>query len=216
MDVAVLSLTRDRAEYTRHCFSSLQANAGIPFDHFVLDQASDDGTADFLEGYDFADLILMDENVGIHCGWNLLLDLADGYDVYVTYDNDCEMIEHGTLAAACSAVYPDSGWIASPTVNGLQHPLSPGPPELANGLRIGATPIVGGICRAIPGSFVRGGFRFNEDQPFWGGDESWIARQFPGKVGWLLDWSVNHYRTTDGQQAELPGYFARKFTEMGR
>lgn len=218
MRVAVLTLTRDRADYTRHCFNMLQENAGVPFDHYVLDQASDDETIDVLEEYDPEFVGFSTANVGIHSGWNTLLDWSleqDDYDVYVTFDNDCEMHQHGTLKAVCDAVHPDSGWIASPTVNGLQHPLAPADPELANGLRIGATPIVGGICRAIPGEFVRNGFRFNESQPLWGGDETWIAQQFPGRVGWLLDWSVNHYKTTDGQQADKPDYFARKFQEMG-
>jgi len=216
MRVAVLTLTRDRVDYTRHCFAMLQEHCGCDFDHYVLDQGSQDDTVEWLEGYEPYLLAAFPENVGIHRGWNILLDeAAGGYDVYVTLDNDCELHQPGTLKAVCEAIYPDSGWIASPTVNGLQNPLSPGPPQDANGYQIGETPIVGGICRAIPGSFVNAGFRFNEDQPIWGGDETWIAQQFPGRVGWMYDWSVNHYKTTDGQQAELPDYFARKFSEMG-
>lgn len=214
MDIAVLTLTRDRVDYSRHCFGSLLDNAGVEFDHFVLDQASEDDTVAFLDEYHPHGLVLMDENVGIHRGWNLLLDEAGpDYDVYVTFDNDCEVTMFGTLAACADAVL-DGDWIVTPTVLGLNQPLKPGPPQEARGHRVGETRIVGGICRAMPGKFVRDGFRFNEDQPYWGGDERWIARKFPGRVGWLLDWTVNHYKTTNGQQADLPHYFNRKFAEM--
>jgi glycosyltransferase involved in cell wall biosynthesis len=225
MRVAVLTLTRDRDEYSRHCFETLQQNAGVEFDHYVLDNGSQDDTLDWLY-YEWRPatphhrvVVEAGRNLGIHKGWNMLLELADDtepYDVYVTMDNDCEMTEHGTLKAVCDAVHPYSGWIASPWVNGLQNPLTPAGEYLANGLRIGQTPHIGGICRAMPGEFVRNGFRFDEAQPIWGGDEGHITRAFlPGHVGWLLDWTVNHYRTTDGQQAEQGPYFDRKFREMG-
>ncbi len=225
MKICVMTLTRDRADYTRHCFGTLLENAGCDFDHYVLDQASDDDTLEVLGEYTdemeesslnpgCVHLILMDGNVGIHRGWNLLLDTAgDNYDVYVTFDNDCEVTMHGTLNA-CAEAAMSGEWIVTPTVCGLHHPLTPGEPTWAGSVRVGETPIVGGICRAMPGWFVREGFRFNESMPIWGGDETWIAHQFPGRVGWLLDWTINHYKTTAGQQAELPGYFTRKFAEM--
>jgi len=123
-----LTLTRDRADYTRHCFASLVEFAGCPFDHYVLDQGSEDDTVEFLHQYEPYELAVFPENVGIHRGWNILLEEAAsgygmGYDVYVTLDNDCELHQPGTLKAVCEAIYPDSGWIASPTVNGLQNPL---------------------------------------------------------------------------------------------
>ena len=48
MRVAVLSLTRDRLVYTRHCFAKLHEFAGCEFDHYVLDQGSKDGTDEWL------------------------------------------------------------------------------------------------------------------------------------------------------------------------
>jgi GT2 family glycosyltransferase len=46
MNVAVLTLTRDRLPYTQHCFATLKENAGCDYDHIVLDQGSTDGTAE--------------------------------------------------------------------------------------------------------------------------------------------------------------------------
>ncbi len=50
MRIAVLTLTRDRLDYTQHCFQTLQEFAGCDFDHYVLDQGSTDDTVDCLVG----------------------------------------------------------------------------------------------------------------------------------------------------------------------
>src|SRR5512134_1510981 len=103
MRVAVLTLTRDRLEYMQHCFASLRHNAGCDYDHFVLDQGSTDGTQRWLMNGVYAGLSLLHENIGISRGHNKLLDMIQvvgTYDVYVTFDNDCEVTMPGTLAAA--------------------------------------------------------------------------------------------------------------------
>lgn len=216
MRIAVLTLTRDRVDYTRHCFARLRELAGCDFDHFILDQASDDETADFLEEYEYADLILLDENVGIHRGHNLLLDAAGPeYDAYVTFDNDCELTADGTLeAVAAFAVRWE--WIASPVVNGLHHPPRLGPELDLEGVRAASYPEIGGIFRAMPATFAHD-FRFDESQPIWGRDERTVgaaARERGFGSGYLLDWSINHYETTAGQEARYPDYFARKYREL--
>ncbi len=215
MKVAVLSLTRDRAEYTRHCFSTLYALAGIDFDHFVLDQASDDDTPDVLDSFG-VDVIFGDENVGIHRGHNLLLDtVGSGYDVYVTFDNDCEVTMPGTLAAAAK-IAKRGDWIVSPTVDGLNFPPQPGPSVAVDGEPVGPFGAIGGIFRCMPGWFADE-FRFDETMPYWGGDEGTVgqaAQQRGVNMGYLLNWRVNHYETTRGQEARYPSYFSRKMQEI--
>jgi GT2 family glycosyltransferase len=216
MEIAVLSLTRDRVEYTRHCFASLRENAGCDFDHFVLDQASDDGTHEFLEEYDTAALFLMDDNVGIHRGHNILLDAARGdFDVYATFDNDCEVVMPGTLAA-CARVANRGDWIVSPVVEGLNFPPQPGAPVDVDVEPVGPFPAIGGIFRCMPGWFADE-FRFDETMPPWGGDERAVGAVAGSRgvgMGYLLDWHVNHYETTRGQEARYPAYFSRKAREF--
>ena len=48
MNIAVLSLTRDRLDYTKHCFGRLIELAGCDFDWYITDQGSNDGTVDWL------------------------------------------------------------------------------------------------------------------------------------------------------------------------
>jgi len=219
--VAVLSLTRDRLAYTRHCFASLKENAGCEYDHFVLDQGSLDETPEWLgDKENFGEIEWADcrrENIGISRGHNSLLDacfLLDDYDVVCTFDNDCEVTEPGTLIA-CARIAAGGKWIVSPTVLGLNNPPQPGLEVGVCGGRIGLYPAVGGIFRVMPGEFART-FRFSESNPLWGNDEGDVARAVRERgmrSGYLLDWHVNHYLTTSGQHADIPAYFERTLAE---
>ena len=219
MRVAVLSLCRDRLEYSRYCFTSLRENADIPFDHFVLDNGSQDGTPDWLleSGY-FAGVILQRENIGISRGMNQLLEAAfevGDYDVVATFDNDCEVTMPGTLAA-CAEVAARGEWVVSPRVEGLKYPPPYDAPVWYHGRRIAPFAQMGGIFRVMPGAFARS-FRFNESNPLWGHDERDVGRACRKRglgSGYLIDWHVNHYETTVGQEQRWPEYFRRKLAEM--
>ena len=221
MNVAVLTLTRDRLDYTRHCFAALAANAGCDYDHYVLDQGSSDGTAEWLhETANLGTYKLVDGNVGICRGLNLMLaELVDAaaYDVIVRFDNDCEVTQSGTLRTVATVALEYDA-IVAPRVNGLLHP----PPTIglaqAGDHVIEETGILGGVFMAIPARlFTEEGFRYDERHPAWTGDEAivpwWRARG--GTAGYLRGWAVNHYETTAGQRARHPDYWARRDREMG-
>lgn len=79
---AVWSLTKNRLYDVQRSFASLWECAGIPFDHYVLDQGSTDGTAEWLTDQAapgprqrIAYLRLEPDNVGISRGSNHLLDV---------------------------------------------------------------------------------------------------------------------------------------------
>jgi glycosyltransferase involved in cell wall biosynthesis len=218
MNICVLTLTRDRLAYTQHCFATLRENAGCEFDHFVFDQASTDGTKEWL----LADpaikwVILSPENVGICAALNQLLEraLQIPYDVIVRFDNDCEVTQPGTLRAVCETALAGSAIIA-PRVLGLRQP-----PSSIGSFQVGdrvvdETAILGGIFMAVPAHlFTAGGFRYGETNPLWAGDEricDWY-RGRGGRCGYLDGFDVNHYETTDGQLERYPDYFARKREE---
>jgi GT2 family glycosyltransferase len=219
MKVAVLTLCRDRLSYTQHCFGSLRDKAGCGFDHYVLDQGSQDGTPDWLRQELFEGrlerILLMEENIGLSRGHNRLLDLLDDdYDAVCTFDNDCEVVMPGTLLA-CAEIAARGRWVVSPRVEGLNNPPAIGATETVNGEPVGLYPAVGGIFRVMPGEFARS-FRFNEANPLWGGDEGDVGRALRARgmqSGYLLDWHVNHYLTTSGQHADIPDYFLRTLAE---
>jgi glycosyltransferase involved in cell wall biosynthesis len=222
--VAVLTLCRDRLDYTQHCFQTLRDNAGCDFDHFVLDQGSSDDTAGWLLTEQAAGRVrsvyLTGENIGCTRGWNTLLRVCrpEFYDVIVCFDNDCEVITKNTLQAVGHAAYAHKE-ILAPRVLGLLHP----PPTISR-FRLGPnlideTTILGNIFMAIPSSLLAwGGFRWDERYAVWDGGESITAwhRDRGGRCGYVQGFYVNHYKTTLGQVEDIPWYFERRVHEGGR
>jgi hypothetical protein len=136
------------------------------------------------------------------------------YDVIVRFDNDCEVVQPGTLKAVCEAAAAGDA-IVAPRVLGLRHPPATGATFPAGGYTVGETAILGGVFMAIPGRLFDAGFRYDEASPLWSGDEricDWY-RARGGRCGYLDGYAVNHYLTTDGQAADIPAYFAQKRLE---
>lgn len=221
MRIAVLSLTRDRLVYTKHCFRTLQEKAGRPYDHFVLDQGSRDGTPLWLLNGQYAGLSLLRHNVGCCAGWNRLLAKFDpaAYDVVVTFDNDCEVVTPDILRVAELAAQYEQ--ILSPQVLGLMHPPTTiSTFVLDSGETVHEKQIIGNIFMAIPSPLLaRDGFRWDEQAyQVWDGGESitqwWRTRG--GFCGYVQGYEVNHYKTTLGQVADIPWYFERRVGEGGR
>jgi hypothetical protein len=227
MRVAVLSLTRDRLAYTKHCFQTLRDLAGCDYDHYVLDQGSQDGTAEWLrETYRPLGLLTFGANIGVSRGINVLLDIVhthEPYDVIVKYDNDCELLVDGTLDA-CAELAMSGQWITSPHIQGLNSPPSVErehvlmmPSDASSFFyRIGVPNIMGGIFMAAPASLYAT-YRHDESNPIWGLDDAKIVdywRAQGGECGYLLDYPAAHYLTTAGQEADnVDGYYARKIRE---
>ncbi len=212
MKVAVLTLTRDRLHYTKQTFSSLRRNAGCAFDHFVLDQASEDGTRTFLHEYGPDGLWLMGQNIGIARGLNLMLETVErrGYDVIVNFDNDCEVVTPDTLKVVTEIAVAHPGFVIGPKVQGLRNPPALAEEINIDGYRVGPTVQVGGILMPIPA-----GWRYPITESYTYGDAQVCARarEQGHTVGQLLDYTVNHIETTDGQHERYPEYFAVKRSE---
>lgn len=211
-----MSLTRDRLDYTIHCFNRLREFAGCDFDHYVLDNGSTDGTQEWLrDEYPAAWVDLSPSNLGVSRGMNALLDRAKGYDWYVKFDNDCELATEGTLRDALQS----EDWILSPHIQGLNEPPPVTSETSVNGVRVGVTPMIGGIFMAVPGFVFGGGYRYDENNPVWGMDDVQLCHWFKdkgGEVGYMLDHPANHYETTEGQKARYPEYWLRKMNEFNR
>lgn len=218
MNVAVLTLTRDRLAYTQHCFQTLERNSGCDYRHFVLDQGSTDGTAEWLSEQDNLDVVALPANIGLCPGLNRLLRCfsLDLFDVIVRFDNDCEVLQPDTLRTVCQvAVEYDA--IVAPHVNGLNNPPRIVGTATAGSHTINETEILGGIFMAVPARlFSDLGFRYDERMPPWAGDEQIVPwwRAQGGCAGYLDGWQVNHYLTTEGQKQDDAGYQARKEREM--
>lgn len=216
MKVAVLTLTRDRLDYTQHCFARLHEFAGCDFDHYVLDQGSTDGTKEWLDDELMEDRVVgvvsYPENIGISAGMNeLLTHIEDvAYDVIVKFDNDCELTQPNTLADVAALTF-NGHTLLSPRILGLQNPPAARGEFDISGETILDIPQIGGIFLAAPGWIYRY-FRFNEANPVWGGDDVELCRWFRsqnGRCGYVKRLEASHYETTDGQHNRYPDYFQR-------
>ena len=218
MKVAVLSLTRDRLNYTQHTFPLLYELAGCQFDHFVLDQGSDDLTVPALIGFRPSGLVRLDRNIGISRGMNVLLEIIDGqgYDVVVKFDNDCELLQPDTLAIIAKLALEGDA-LLSPRILGLQNPPRPTGEFMIGGETVLDIPQIGGIFLAAPASLYED-FRFNPDNPIYGGDDVEIcayARMVGMRCGYVERFAANHYEGTEKQRETYPEYWERKKQEMG-
>ena len=218
MKIALLTLTRDRLAYTQHCFNSIQQHARVDYDHWVLDQGSEDGTVDWLRDHTNCRLIESPTNLGICKGLNLMLDTLDPaeYDVLVRFDNDCEVLQPYTLST-CAGLALDHGVICSPHVLGLNAPPKTFDPVQVGDHIIDQTAVLGGIFMAMPAwLFSEDGYRYDESRHPHSGDELIVPwhRARGGTAGYVRGFHVNHYETSKGQAATHPDYWARKTLEM--
>lgn len=219
MRVAVVSLTRDRLLYTRHCFGALRRFAGIAYDHYVVDQGSQDGTPGWLDAYKwwFAETTHLPANIGISSAMNLVVDRISGdYDVIVKFDNDCELVAENTLRDVCQLALEGNA-ILSPRILGLIRPPAPQGEFLIGDELIVDVPQIGGIFMAVPAWIYQQGFRYDETnnlddvQLCW-----WYRGTHNGRCGYVARLDAWHYETTEGQYQRFPDYYRRQSAEYGR
>ncbi len=229
MKIAIYTLTRDRLAYTREFLRLLALNAGCEYDHYILDNGSQDGTAEYLREYvnhTHVHVALRPENLGISKASNICVrEILDRsvYSLIIKADNDLAMRHPGTLAAVaeiCATCPEASRWVLSPRVVGINNqPRRVRTHEIA-GHPIGVTAIVGGLFHAVPTAIYHkfmadGGY--DETLPkAWGQDDQfcdWLARNGYAK-GYIEDLEVEHMRGTDQQALDHPEYHARKLMEM--
>lgn len=219
MRIAVYTLTRDRKAYTEHCFNTLWQNAGYPFDHFVIDNGSCDGTVEWLysNATRFAKIVLEPDNTGISRASNMALDIiGNGYDLIVKMDNDCEIATYG-LFADMVKVFEFAGrpLFLSPRVEGINRQPKRVYNIHAGHYTIGRTGIVGGLCHWLPAATYQR-YRYPETLPkAWGQDDhlsDWCYKQRI-EMGYVDALTVNHYEGTDAQAQRYPDYFERKRME---
>ncbi len=231
MNIAIYSLCRDRLSYTQDCFAALREKAGHPYDHYVYDNGSEDGTHSWLwedHRSRFKHVMLGNENSGISIASNYCLRriLADDeYDLVLKCDNDC-MIQTPGILAEFARIYSEckeaERWVLSPRVEGINNQPRRVRQHTLAGHEIGVTAIVGGLFHVVPAPVYRhfmadGGYDETLPKAAFQDDQfcDWLARNGYAK-GYVEDLVVSHHESTDGQARRFPDYFTRKFKEMER
>lgn len=213
---AVFTLTRDRLEYTKVCFARMREMDPAGWDHFVWDNGSSDGTAAWLKENRglFHDIHFHPVNCGIGLAINAIFEHLSGleeYDVIIKIDNDCYTTQADTIVATAEFVRAlGKPCLVGPIVDGLgRGRRNPPTIEKVCGRRFGAIG-VGGLFQASTRDVLA--HRSSERGPLargrdghlnqWAADRGWLR-------GYLVDLSVEHYETTDGQERRYPAYFDR-------
>lgn len=228
MKIAIYTLTRDRLEYTQRSFESLRQKAGeaVFYQHFVVDNGSQDGTAEWLlQAPVLAGVKFLPENVGISAASNMALEMifkADpGVDLVIKMDNDC-LVQSENLLGQVVEIYQDcrdrsfgSKFVLSPKVNGIVRQPNRGRETQLAGRRIGLTAIVGGLFHIVP-AFVYKQYRYPAELAYAHGQDDhfcgWVKRR-GGEVGYIEGLEVEHMDGTDAQAKKYPAYFERKWRE---
>lgn len=220
--VAIFTLTRDRLLYSRHCFSTLLEKAGYDFDHYIVDNGSQDGTVAWLDDNKdlFKDVTYNAKNIGLCAGNNQALQMIREsgiqYDLIAKFDNDAEVVTENIVAEMVSLYsQADKPMLLSPRVVGINKQPNRSYVELAYTHPIGITNHIGGLfswCNA----YLYLQYTYPDNLPLARGDDSAFAYWVYQKeliVGYVEDLVVNHFETTAGQAARFPDYFTRKWEE---
>jgi glycosyltransferase involved in cell wall biosynthesis len=226
--VAIYTLTRDRLPYTQHCFDILALKAGYPYDHFVVDNGSIDGTVEWLTTNRdrFKQVHLNDRNYGNNVGNNQALSMigTSNYDLIIRMDNDCE-VRSLRLLASIVDLYTHLQmmglflkYVVSPRVSGIVNQ----PPRIGalqvNHWSLGQVAGIGGLFRIIPALLLEG-YQWPLDMSIVAGEEcvtNWLGREKGCLVCYVEDLEVYHYETTSGQEARFPEYHKRKLEEWNQ
>jgi len=225
MKIAIYTLTMDRLDYTKHCFESLRNKAGYLYDHFVVDNGSQDGTVEWLKENSkmFKKIIFNQKNLGIGKSSNQALNeiYTLNYDLIIKMDNDCEVLTSGILSEIVKLY--DFKWhnqpflpklVLSPKVKGINKAISVHDQAWLGNYLISFTTMIGGLFM-ISTPVILKDFRYREDLIRMGLDSQicHFVNQNGGRCGYIEQLEVNHYETTDGQAKRYPGYFQRKWEE---
>lgn len=215
--VVVMTKTYGRLEYTKRMWKSLNDSTDYPFDWFVYDQGSSDGTKEWLEKQDVA-VHYSKENVGISKADNRLLDMiGDDYDIIFHVDNDCEFLTKHCLNSLVDLWRRNHMLYMSPYPEGLVH--NPGGAQRIGYAYVGpymieVTNHIGGFCAFIDARAYKD-FRW-QDQFKHGNQDMEASTEFR-KRGYMPCYiplhRVWHINTTEGQYKDYPEYFARRVKE---
>ena len=221
MKIALFTLTKDRFNYTQRALRSLRAKTKTFFDHFILDQNSQDKTVRWLNEFTYSQGNLyvypLSTNIGINRGVNFIVDrIGKDYDVIVKIDNDVIFETKNWLEKCLNVLKPKM--LISPYVKGLidnrggVNRIGYNPRD-----KIGFTPFIGGICMI---GLRRAWTKDSDDWEFpapkhAGGDKAFCQKlSLSGyKFGYVEDVIIKHIDTTTGQYERYPEYFKKRRTE---
>jgi hypothetical protein len=93
--IAIYTVTYNRLNYTRRIFDELGKTVSIPYDHYIVDNASTDGNEEFLrsKSKELKKIVFNSENKGIAIAQNQALKMiGENYDYIIKVDPDIQFV----------------------------------------------------------------------------------------------------------------------------
>lgn len=213
-------VTWNRITLTRHCLEALIQRTEGHYRLFVADNASTDGTPDYLldmlNQRKIHRLLLFDRNYGIAPASNSLWELAGDTD-FVKIDNDIEVRRNDWLIDMQNAVrvFPGIGMLAfsfRKQLHNIEYPLATPVPGLT--LQNPAPYTVGGGCVMIPAATKKILGVWCEDYAPYGEEDADYSQRLylAGAQPWCLadtDYMYHHNQVWDGSFPD-EAYYADK------
>lgn len=222
--VAIFTITWNRLEYTKKSFQSLWNTAGYKFDHYVIDNGSDDGTVEYLKKYEEDNpqnvhVFFNKDNQGIAIASNRILteirDSKINYDIIGKFDNDAMCLTNDWLAKIVDIWKVNHKIALSCYISGLKDSAGGVPRELYGRIRnelVGMTRHLGGIC-CFTSARVRLDFVLDEMETLHTFDDLMFSKYIQEKgyqMGYLENYYINHgVGGTEQIYLDYPEYFKK-------
>lgn len=221
--IAIFSITYDRLKLTKECFPSLHETAEYPFDHFIVDNGSKDGTQGYLielqTKYPNTTLILNEDNKGISIASNQALDtIGNKYQIIVKVDNDAYFKNKGWLKRMVQIWKSNHRIALSCYIEGLRDNPGGAKREVYGNLcgeYVGITKHLGGICHFVDARAYKN-FRWDNKSALHGIQDLELSQHLNTngfQMGYLENWFCEHRYGTEGQHNMFPEYFERRKKE---
>jgi len=219
-DISVVIVSYNTVDLIEACISSVLASQGLSLELFVIDNASSDGSADFVRGYyPAANLITNDVNRGYGAANNQALPECTGRYVILLNPDTTVKPDSFSIMMSYMESRPGIGLAGPRVVNPdgtRQDSISaryPGHRHGGDDLGVlpGSIACVLGACQIVRGDLLKSLGGFDEDFFLYGEDQDLCLRirKRGFEIGFILDAVIMHH----GGQSErktLPEEVVRK------
>jgi len=212
--VAIFTLTKDRLELTKKMAESMRRTAGYPFDWYIVDNGSTDGTREWLKEQNIKKVVFNEKNMGIPYASNQIIEeiRKGNYDFIMKCDNDVWFKSNNWLKTMMNlykvfrpiafSLYPEGLIENAGGVNRYEYAY------FANEF-LGLVPHIGGMTSIVP-TEVYDKFQWPKVAFLHGGNDvilsSWLNNN-KYLMAYLENYQAEHLESTLGQQQKYPEYF---------
>lgn len=223
--VAIFTITYDRLDYTKKMHESMKSSTQYPFDWYVIDNGSKDGTQEWLSKVEKENprmgVWFNDKNEGLTKASNDAIDAImqdkPSYQIIGKVDNDCLFLTKGWLEAIVDMWKRNRMLYMAPYPEGLvDHPGGSWRQGYATlgGEYIEIVDHLSGICAFIDAK-AYDNFRWTDK--FLHGQQDGEASAAFNKLGYMPfimpRHRIQHMDTVRGQEKRYPEYFERRKKE---